>query len=226
MLGHGSQIDRNGLVMHLDAANAKSYTGTGTVWNDLSGQANNGTMINGVVADTGFMRFDGVDDTINCGPVSQIGSSLTELTVSVWLNSNSRSTKCILENGTSHASNTFYMFQENTNYFTFEVFGDGNYDVVYANYVYQLNVWYNLVGVWSSGNRVDMYTNGVLSNGTRYGSVSNSVINGNTNMFVGARAGTSYQFAGNISDVKLYNRALTAQEIQKNFEALRGRYGI
>jgi len=97
---------------------------------------------------------------------------------------------------------------------------------VYANYVYQLNTWYNLVGVWSSGNRVDMYTNGIATNGTREGSMRPSVISGNTNMFVGSRAGTQFPFLGNISNVSIYNRALLAQEIQQNFEALRGRYGI
>jgi len=228
-LGHGAGIIRNGLVLHLDAANLKSYPGTGTAWNDLSGQSNNGTMINGVgynVADKGFMTFDGVDDTINCGPVSQIGSSLTGLTVSVWINTNSSTTRMILENGTNHTTNTFYLAQENNNYYTFEVYGAGGYDVVYANYIYQLNTWYNLVGVWSSGNNVDMYTNGTVSNGQRGGSIRTSVITGNTNMFVGSRAGTVIPFSGKIGDVKLFNRALSAQEIQKNFEALRGRYGI
>jgi hypothetical protein len=215
--------------LHLDAANPKSYTGSGTAVTDISSNNNNSVLTNGVAyssANRGYFVFDGTNDTIDCGPVPQIGASLTGLTVSVWLNSTTRAVKCILENGTAHTTNTFYMFQENTNYFTFEVFGDGNYDAVFANYVYQLNVWYNLVGVWSSGNRVDMYTNGVLSNGSRIGAVRNNVISGNTNMFVGARAGTSYQFAGNISDVKLYNKALSAAEIQQNFEALRGRYGI
>lgn len=227
-LGHGASVVRDGLVLHLDAANPKSYPGTGTTYTDLSIKGNNGTLINGVGYSTnnsGCFVFDGVNDTIDCGPVPEIGASLTGLTVSAWVYSTSASTRCILENGTLYTTNTFYLFQENSSYFTFEVYG-GAYDAVFASYVYQLNTWYNLVGVWSSNNRVDLYTNGVLTSGTRIGQVRSSVINGNTNLFVGTRAGTSYPFSGSIGDVKLYNRALSAAEIKQNFEALRGRYGV
>ena len=169
--------------------------------------------------------FDGTNGYINCGVIPEIGASTTQFTASVWLKSQSQSARCILENGTNHTTNTFYMFQENATYFTFEVYGT-NYDVVYANFPYQLNTWYNLVGVWSSGNRVEFYANGVNVSGTRGGVVQTSVRNGNTNMMVGARAGTSYFFQGEIPEVKIYNKALTAKEIKQNFEATRVKYGI
>jgi len=227
-LGHSPSIATNGLVLCLDAANVKSYPGSGTTWTDLSGNGNNGTLTNGPTyssSNGGSIVFDGTNDTVDCGPVSQVGSSLTGLTVSAWINTNSASTRCILENGTGYTTNTFYLFQENSNNFTFALYGN-TYDAVYSNYTYQLNTWYNLVGVWSSGNRVSMYTNGVQTNGTRGGSVLTTVINGNTNLFVGARAGNSYPFSGSISNVALYNRALSASEVKQNFNALRGRYGI
>lgn len=224
-LGHGSSIVRSGLVLHLDAANKKSYSGTGTSWNDLSGNGNNGTLTNGPTFNSNYFIFDGVDDTINCGPTSQIGSSLTGLTVSAWVYPTSKSSRCIMENGNGYTTNTFYLFQEDANYFTFEVY-DGAYDAVYANYGYQLNTWYNLVGVWSSGIRVDLYTNGVLTSGTRIGAVQSAVRNGNTNLFVGSRAGTQYPYSGRINQPMLYTRALSQTEIQQNFNATRGRYGI
>jgi hypothetical protein len=45
---------------------------------------------------------------------------------------------------------------------------------------------------------------------------------------VGRFGGTSngYWFGGSISSVSVYNKGLTAAEIQQNFEAMRGRYGI
>lgn len=201
-----------------------------TAWNDLSGNSNNGTLTNGPtykISNGGQILFDGTDDTINCGPVPQVGSSLTGLTVSVWINTNNASTRLILENGNSYTTNTFYLAQENANYFTFEVYGNSNFDVIYANYVYQTNTWYNLVGTWASGALVNLYTNGILTNGTRQGAgARTNLINGNTNLFVGSRAGTSFPFSGNIGDVKIYSRALSNTEIIQNFEALRGRYGI
>lgn len=47
-LGHGASIVRDGLVLNLDAINPKSYPSAGTSWNDLSGNSNTGTLVNGV----------------------------------------------------------------------------------------------------------------------------------------------------------------------------------
>jgi hypothetical protein len=44
---YGANVVTDGLVLHLDAANVKSYLGSGTVWKDLSGKGHNGTLING-----------------------------------------------------------------------------------------------------------------------------------------------------------------------------------
>jgi len=47
-LSHSPSIITNGLVLCLDAANSKSYPGSGTTWTDLSGNGNNGTLVNGI----------------------------------------------------------------------------------------------------------------------------------------------------------------------------------
>ena len=62
---HSPKISTDGLVLALDTANRKSYPGSGTVWNDLSGNGNNGSLINGPTfngANGGSIVFDGVDD--------------------------------------------------------------------------------------------------------------------------------------------------------------------
>lgn len=227
-LQHSPSIVTTDLVYYVDAANSRSYPGTGTILKDISNTAAISTLTNGPTfsgSNLGTFLFDGVDDYINCGSTPGIGSSLTGLTVSVWINTNSASTRCILENGTNYTTNTFYLFQENSNYFTFEVYGTGH-DVVYANYVYNLNTWYNLVGVWSAGNRVEMYTNGILTSGTRGGAAQSALINGNTNLMIGSLAGSTYFYSGIIGSIGIYNRALSSPEINQNFNALRGRYGI
>ena len=51
----------DGLVLCLDAANTKSYPGSGTTWSDLI-ESNNGTLVNGPTyssADGGSIVFDG-----------------------------------------------------------------------------------------------------------------------------------------------------------------------
>jgi hypothetical protein len=228
-VNYNPSIVRSGLVLYLDAANRKSYSGAGTSWNDISGTGNNGTLVGGIAytsSNAGTMTFDGTTGYIDCGTAPQIGSSLTGLTVSMWVNTNSRSVRCIAEDGTNYNTNTFYMFQEDVNYFSFTVFGT-SYDVIYTNYVYQLNTWYNLVGTWQAGLNTQLYTNGVLTSGTRNGSAQNSVIDGNANLNIGTRPGNaSFRFSGNMGPSMFYNRALTPLEIQQNFNAIRGRYGI
>lgn len=61
----GPDIITNGLVLHLDAANSKSYPLSGTVWNDLSGNNNHATLTNGPTyssSNNGNILFDGVND--------------------------------------------------------------------------------------------------------------------------------------------------------------------
>ena len=55
----------SGLVLYLDAANVKSYPGSGTSWFDLSGQNNTGTLINNPTYDSanrGSWSFNGTSN--------------------------------------------------------------------------------------------------------------------------------------------------------------------
>jgi hypothetical protein len=63
----GPNVVTDGLVLCIDAANPKSYPGSGTTWFDVSGNRNNGTLVNGVgytSANSGSMVFDGVNDYV------------------------------------------------------------------------------------------------------------------------------------------------------------------
>ena len=56
----GAEIVNNGLVLHLDAGNNRSYPGSGTTWYDLSGLNNNGTLGASTTFDSsGYMNFGG-----------------------------------------------------------------------------------------------------------------------------------------------------------------------
>jgi hypothetical protein len=75
------KIVTSGLVLALDAADKNSYPGSGTTWTDLSGNGNNGTLVNGPTfssANGGSIVFDGVDDYVTCGTNSStLVSSMT-----------------------------------------------------------------------------------------------------------------------------------------------------
>ena len=83
-------IVTDGLVLALDAANAKSYPGSGTTWSDLSGNRNTGTLTNGPTFNSGNgggIVFDGVDDYVDCGNSSTL--QINQGTISAWVKTSS-----------------------------------------------------------------------------------------------------------------------------------------
>jgi hypothetical protein len=227
-LGHGSKIVREGLVLHLDAANVKSYPGTGTVWTDLANKTST-ALTNGVTYSNNTFGFDGIDDYVDCGSASFLNGTLTGLTVSVWYKTNGLGTAILAENGSNFKTNTFYIGQENSLNLSFLVANDsGGYQRIYGTSSYNINTWYNFVGVWSSGSSLLAYLNGQDTSQSLLNPFGNiaSVRTGDTNLWIGRRPGGSIPLYGNLSHCSIYNRALTSAEVNQNFNALRGRYGI
>jgi hypothetical protein len=234
-LGHGASIVKNGLVLHLDAANPKSYVGSGTSWTDISGNGNNGTLVNGVgysVDNKGSLIFDGVDDygyvdesntnkpldaiTV-CSFVYPVLPSYNNVRlIGDWHQTTSHDRWILFANGSSI---TWYMRTSATG-----EAGTPGWGIV-------PNRWVSLVGRYDGSNQ-DFFINGDFF--SRRPNVTGLMRSGDGNRPIrfgqqGAYFGTSpagNSFNGNISNIQLYNRALTAAEIKQNFEATRSRYGI
>lgn len=84
-LGHGPAVVKTGLVLHLDAANLRSYTGTGTAWKDLSGSGRHASLTNGPthsISNNGNFAFDGVNDYAVV--TSPYYTFQKQITVSTW----------------------------------------------------------------------------------------------------------------------------------------------
>jgi hypothetical protein len=81
---YSPRIVTDGLVLYLDAANPRSYPGSGTTWSDLSRGGNNGVLTNGPTfnsANNGSIVFDGTNDFIQCSNRTTINLGLTIETV-------------------------------------------------------------------------------------------------------------------------------------------------
>ena len=77
-----------------------------------------------------------------------------------------------------------------------------------------LNVWYHVAGTYDAAARtLNIYVNGALDNGVLRGTVPASQVNSAVNVNIGRRSDGFY-FNGVIDEVRIYNRALTAAEIQ------------
>jgi hypothetical protein len=81
------------------------------------------------------------------------------------------------------------------------------------------------VATWDGTNK-RIYVNGVLraTSATLTGTVTQNTTGAAFIGIYGNFAG--YPFNGRIAQTQIYNRALTAAEIQQNFNATRSRFGI
>lgn len=83
----------------------------------------------------------------------------------------------------------------------------------YSSTVRSLNTWYHVAGVYNaSAQTLDIYVNGVLSNGTLIGTIPAAQLNSSVNVNIGRRTG-GYNIAGRLDDVRVYSRALPLSEI-------------
>jgi hypothetical protein len=215
-------IVTNGLILALDAAKRDSYPGSGTAWNDISGNRNNGTLTNGPTFDAGnggSIVFDGTNDFI-----SILGStSITTATLLIWVYRDGAQpnyagifySRGFQANGMSFFSTTnnlSYTWNSSSSTFTFS----SNLNVP--------NLQWSMCAVSISA------TNAVLYVGSSSGllSATNNVSNSST-IVNGLRIASDNfwsPFKGSVSNAMFYNRALSPTEILQNFNATKGRYGL
>ena len=88
--------------------------------------------------------------------------------------------------------------------------------------------WVHVTAVWegdASSNRNRIYKNGELFTQAT-GSASGNGQTSTGDLYLGATSDSSRDLNGQIAFFRVYSRVLTAKEIQSNFNALRGRFGI
>ena len=114
-----------------------------------------------------------------------------------------------------------------TTYFIFEryVAGTRSWAGNSVDSTLSVNKWSHLVATFDGYNMI-LYLNGtVLGTSGTTGSITNTTAVTNIGM-LGPTPATTLNFTGRISATRIYNKALTATEVQQNFNAIRGRYGI
>ena len=226
-LAHSPRIVTDGLVLALDAGNAKSYPGSGTTWTDLSGNGNNGTLVNGPTyssANGGSIVFDGVNDrtTFSGNNISGLSELATEFTISVWVKYNSTASYgAFMTKQTSGASTPGTPrldlgFLPNDVYLTTYNSSSGVIDGGKFSFTINTSFWYNIVLV--CGNSLKR---GYINNTLYYSNNFTSTFPTNTHNLGIPR---DRPINGNISQVSIYNKALTASEIQQNYNALKSRF--
>jgi hypothetical protein len=212
-------------VLHLDAANVKSYPGAGTVWKDLSGNGNNGTLVNGVgfdSANNGSMVFDGIDDFASTQSIL-FSNEITLCSFFKFINLQTGERSLFRKEGifqlgfSNPSAGTIRNLIRTSGTSGWTGANDFNFPFVLGN-------WYYFCFSYKSGDSNFYVNHDNIKNLT---TITGNIVDNTYPIGIGAR-GTNSQLAinANISVSQIYNRALTDAEVRQNFESLRGRYGI
>ena len=224
-VNYNTKTVTNGLVLSLDAANRKSYPGSGNTWNDLSGINSSGELVNSPTynsSNLGYFQFV-TDDYVRIPNNTALDTQTP--TVEVWVKTNSTNQNGFwFEKG--DVNTQYSLFQEGTTIrWRMYIGGITQLSTTTATYMNTAN-WYQVVGTYTSGTR-RLYINGVLVNSdTQSGTIATNAGGMSIGAYGGYTGGKSYFYNGNESICRVYNRELSAAEIIQNFNALRGRYGI
>lgn len=243
-LGHGTSIVRSGLVLNLDAANPKSYPGSGTAWRDLSGNGNDFTLVGTTYSSSnnGSLVFSGGNSYASRASAGNFINGLGAVTLEMYVKADAIRADDL--NG------LFNSIDPNLSDLVLTLRHDAVGGISGKANVYKYGAgpiadgtasesaenslstdWVHLALVWDKNQNSgadSLYINSQLSTpATQTYSTGN--IDNATTAYIGIGSkntvGTN-SFSGKISLTRLYNRALTALEIRQNFEALRGRYGV
>lgn len=231
---HNPTIVRDGLVLYLDAANKRSYSGSGTEWKDLSGNNYSGSLNNGPIYTTdnfGSIVFDGVDDSCNFGNVLNIG--LSDWTYGCWFKlSNSLPTQGIFGKTSFRSfAGRYAIYIENSQLSTLLQPAGNNFLITTSITPYNDGNWHQILITIDRDSNMSMYTDGKLINSINISSASSVNMNSTDILCLGSyvnNIGTtpSLPFNGSISTAQIYNRVLTSKEILQNYEAKKGRFGL
>jgi len=215
---NGSRIVTDGLVLALDASDRNSFVSGSTIWNDLSGNGNNGTLVNGPTFDSGSGGSIVFNGSTQYGPIGTTGFPFgtSPGTLSAWANTNTTSGfRWIFSYGNANTSQSRFLGIGNSVYY----FGGYGNDITYASLV--SNVWFNMVGVYD-GTNASMYINGVLVVGPT--AKSWNTIPGNAQ--IGRQVNNNEYWSGIIGQISIYNRVLSSQEVLQNYNASKSRFNL
>lgn len=227
---YNPRIVTDGLVLCMDAANPKSYPGSGVTWGDMSGRGYIGTLTNGPTFSNsrgGSIGFDGVDDYVNTGASATnlgIQNTLTNsFTITMWFRSTAN-TVYLFDNYHGGANISLRLISGKG---AFYLQAGGSIDVRNVGAVYANGSWNEFTLTYDSSTKTGtLYANAELVGSGSDASMSGS-FEGGGNFYIGNRnTFANGPLLGNVAAVSVYNRLLSSAELKQNYSALRGRFGV
>jgi hypothetical protein len=211
----------SGLIGYWDAAKISSYPGSGTTWNDLSGNGVTGTLYNGPTYSAGTVSFDGTNDYFQTSAITGVNTSAITHCCLFRVSTLPTTTSCIF-GGSNQLIQGIRISPSGGN-----ILLSGQYSISFSNYATanftgSLNTWYFITTCWTSGGTIKIYRGETLLSQSSSASGTLSAYDAHTM----AKYSTTEYTPAEISMAAVYNRELSATEINQNFNSMRGRYGV
>lgn len=218
-------IVQDGLVLNIDAGVRDSVSGTGIM--NLAGSGS-GVMISGAFVSTnrgGSIVFNGATTSVICSGVTPTGNS--SRTVQFWtLPLNNLNSFVQLGNGGGGGQiyNVQYYWINPLNYLFTDGINVSNNLTISGSQLPSTGVW-NHITFLNSGQNWYYYLNSVITLSGTFPINLNTI---GLKCLIGRRddVATASFVSGNISQVLVYNRALSSGEVYQNFQATRYRFGV
>jgi len=218
----GAPVVDSSLKLWLDAAQTTSYSGSGSTWTDLSGNGNNGTIVNSPTYSTdngGYFSFgSGGSQRTSFTYQTPVQSASTAFTWNIWVYPVANQDGYVLMGYRGTTPLQFYkLTTQKFEMYPAEIF-----------YLFTLNVWQNICvtydGTQSGTANMKMYVNGIQV-GLR--DADQPDFSPSTMPFYVGGDPIASEFAtARISQVMVYDRALSTAEIVQNYNALQSRYEL
>jgi hypothetical protein len=224
------------IVFNVDAANSLSYPGTGTTWTDISGNANNATLVNSPTYDTtygGSIVFYGTNTSaIVTNPAVLRNQNFT---ISTWIYPLTQTAAIITIADFHHAGSPFQGWVIQSEGATSDrkyylAYWDGSAFQPAGNFGGGKGIqitngtWQNFVYT-KNGTSVIGYLNGEQVFTATAGNANVSYLD-SRQLRIGNCVTINRPFNGNIATTQIYSRALSSSEVIQNFNATRARYGV
>lgn len=225
-IAYNTSVNRDGLVLYLDAANTKSYPGSGTTYFDLSGIGNDSTLVNGVTyssSNKGILVFDGVNDAITI-PNNVVYTNGFSISLWVYPTLVDTLTRRIIDKTTTTTSpNGLFMHITSTQLF-FNINATSIGITVPITSV-PINKWTHIAFSTTNTGLTAFYIDGKLFTTQTLNPPSGITV---TSLLTIGNRSTALDrpFNGSINSFMFYHSILPASGVKQNFEATRSRYGI
>lgn len=219
-------IITSGLTLNLDATN---YSGTGTTWNDVSGNANNATLVGSPVYSPnngGYFQLNGACQASSFS--SSISPGGNSRTINIWCKPGSTSRIGLATTRNDNLGQSGWFLNINmagsgvvSYYHMGTTSGNTGFN---ANGGISSGSWYMITITYDLATQTgEIFVNGVSKGTATFPREASTAYTGAAFL---EDSDASSPFIGDYASLFIYDRVLSSAEIQSNFNSMKGRFGL